>query len=171
MKNPPNAGLFRLIWPPGGGSDAPKTKIGVPRAIGWGRAHSILLRRLRTKNAQSSKWFEAGYICTLQQVPTSTTPPNTFHFWNRVPFHFFGPKKPKSRPQSTLFNFQKLNLFQWSSSKDLWAKIWKFFFLSSNFWNILKFLIFLKKRIWFPLSYNCNLYLKTVLFFPIWKRP
>ena len=71
----------------------------------------------RTKNAQSSKWFAAGYICTLQQVPTSTTPPKTFHFWNRVPFHFFGPKKPESRSQSNLLEFQKLNHFQWSFSR------------------------------------------------------
>ena len=36
------------------------------------------------------------------------------------------------------------------------------FFMSSNFWNFLKFLIFLKKEFDSPLSCNCKLYLKKV---------
>ena len=108
------------LYGPRRGRTHPKPKTGYP-------AHAAEVEHIpffwdapRTKNAQSSKCSGEGYICTLQQVPTSTTRPNTFHFWNRVPFHFFGPKKPKSRPPSTLFDFQKLNNFQWSFSRGFW---------------------------------------------------
>ena len=158
MKNPPNAGLIRLIWPPGE-SDAPQTKIGVPRRIGWGRAHSILLRPCKNRNAQSSKWFGLGWICMLLQVPTSTTRPNTFHFWNRVPFHFFWPKKPKVDLKAP-FSFSKnSNIFN-DLLAGAYEQISENFFLQifENFWNF----FILKKEFDSPLSYNCNLYLKPI---------
>ena len=154
MKNPPNTGLFRLIWPPGE-SGHRQTKEGYPALMVIVEHIRFFWVAVRTKNAQSSKWFAAGYICTLQQAPTSSIPPKTFYFWNRVPFHFFGLKKPKSGPKSTLFVFQKLNHFQWSASRGFWTKIWEvlfLYFLYFLFWNLLKLLIFLKKRIWFPLE-------------------
>ena len=122
---------------PGGGSDAPKPKTGYPPPAAEVEHIPFFWDAPRTKNAQSSKCSGEGYICTLQQVPTSSTHPKTFHFWNRVPFHFFGPKIPKSRPESTLFEFHKLKYFQLSSSRGLWALIWEVFF--SNFWKYLKF--------------------------------
>ena len=54
MKNHPNAGLFRLIWPPGK-SDHPQTQIGIPRPHGWGRARSILLRRRKNRKCSEIK--------------------------------------------------------------------------------------------------------------------
>ena len=149
MKNPPNAGLFRLIWPPEG-SDAPKPKTGYPAYIAEVEHIPFFWDAARTKNAQSSKCSGEGYICTLQQVPTSTTRPKTFHFWNRVPFHFLGQKSQKEDLKvpfsisKNSFNFNDL-LARASEHKS------EFFFVF-KFSKKLKFLIFLKKRIWFPLE-------------------
>ena len=76
-------------------------------------------------------------------VTTSTTRPNSFHFWSRVPFHFYGPKKPNKRSPSTLSVSQKPNYFQWSSSRASEHKYEKFFVF-----NFLKQILFLKV-IWY----------------------
>ena len=86
------------LYGPRGSRTHPKPKTGYPAPAAEVEHIPFSWCAVRTKNAQIFKWFAEGYICTLQQVPTSTTPPNTFHFWNRVQFHFFGPKVPKSRP-------------------------------------------------------------------------
>ena len=158
MKNPPNAGLFRLIWPPEG-SDQPQTKNGIPLFFGWGRAHSILLRRRKNRKCSELKMLGGRLYLHATTGSHLIDKSKNFSFLKSSSVSLFWAKKPKSRPQSTLFEFQKLNNFQWSfsrggASEHKFEKIFFYFylFLSSNFWNILKFLIFLKKRIWFPLE-------------------
>ena len=89
------------LYGPRGSRTHPKPKSGYPSGAAEVEHIQFFWDAARTENAQSSKRFIHGWVCKLQQLPTSTTRPKTFHFWNRVPFHFFGPKKPKSRPQST----------------------------------------------------------------------
>ena len=150
MKNPPNADLFQLIWPTGE-SDHPQTKISIPLEIGWGRAHSIIL--IRRKNQKCS---ELKMICGRLYLHATTgshlvDTSKNFSFLKSSSVSLFWPKKPKSRPQSTLFVFQKLNNFQWSYMMGLWAWILEVYF-SSNFWKIFEIFIFWKKRIWFSLE-------------------
>ena len=151
MKNPPNAGLFRLIWPPEG-SDAPQTKNGIPPP------HAAIVEHIpffwvaaRTENAQSSKWFGASYNCTLQQFPPRRHVQKLFIFEIEFRFTFLDHKILKVDLKVPFSNSKNSMIFN-----DLLVGIicinLKSFFLSSNFWNILKFSIFLKKRIWFPLE-------------------
>jgi len=61
VKNPPNAWLFRLIWPPGE-LDHQQTKIRIPWSLGWGRAHSILLRRRKNQKCSELSKIFGPYI-------------------------------------------------------------------------------------------------------------
>ena len=87
-----------------------------------------------------------GLICTLQQVPTSTTRPNTFHFWNRVPFHFFGQKSQKVDLKVPFSVSKNSIIFNDILERDSCHKSDNFFCLQifENIWN---FNIFKKKNL------------------------
>jgi hypothetical protein len=112
----PMPGCSGLYGPGGGGSDAPPTKNGIPLSGGWGRAHSILLRRRKNQKCSELKMLGGKlYLHATTGSHLDDTSKNFSFLKSSSVSLWFRPKKPKSRSQSTLFEFKKLNYLKWSS--------------------------------------------------------
>ena len=138
------------LYGPGGVGPPPNQNRDTLRS-GWGRAHSILLRRRKNRKCSELSKICPWWVCTLQQVPTSMTVQTLFISEIEFRFTFLGQKSQKvdlKAPFSISKNSIIVNDLLAGASEHKSEK----FFLSSNFWNFLKFLIFFKKRIWFPLE-------------------
>jgi hypothetical protein len=139
-----------------GESDHAQTKKGIPSSLGCSWVHSILLRRRKNRKCSELKMFGP---CLRLHATTGSHLDDTskhFSFLKSSSVSLFWTKKPKSRPQSTLFEFQYSNIFNDLLAMASEHKSEKFFCLQifENIWN---FNILRKKEFDSPLSYNCNL--------------
>ena len=134
---------------PGGVGRTPKPKTGYPDQAAEVEHIPFFWDAARTENAQCSKWFPPGWVCTLQQVPPRRHLQKLFIFEIEFRFTFLGQKSQKVdlkvpfsfSKNSIIFNdllagFLSINLrifFVFNLIEIIFDFFWnKFFFLKKN---------------------------------------